>query len=99
MVRVRLKNSSDHLAFQVRLGVRKPGAKEEILPVFWDDNYVELMPGESRELTAHYASPDALRGGAELTVDGWNIPAATLSLSIQHARAIPSAARAARGGS
>ena len=99
VVRVRLKNSSDHLAFQVRLGVRKPGAKEEILPVFWDDNYVELMPGESRELTAHYASPDALRGGAELTVDGWNIPAATLSLSIQHARAIPSAARAARGGS
>ncbi|MGH7838634.1 MAG: glycosyl hydrolase family 2, partial [Candidatus Binataceae bacterium] len=70
VVRVTLKNTSDHLAFQVRLGIRKSGAREEILPVFWDDNYLELMPGESRELTAHYASPDALRGGAELTVDG-----------------------------
>ncbi len=99
VVRVSLKNVSKHLAFQVRLGIHKPGAAEEILPVFWDDNYVELMPGESRELVAHFASPEALRGGAVLSVNGWNIPEATEPLSTQHARAIPSAARAARGGS
>ena len=51
---VLLKNPSDHLAFQIHLGIHKSGQSEEILPVFWDDNYIELMPGESRELTARY---------------------------------------------
>lgn len=71
-VRVTLRNTSSHLAFQVRLAVReKDGA--EILPVFWDDNYIALMPGESRQITAHYHSPQALNDASELIVSGWNI--------------------------
>ena len=67
-----LRNTSSHLAFQVRLAVReKDGA--EILPVFWDDNYIALMPGESRQITAHYHSPQALNDASELIVSGWNI--------------------------
>jgi exo-1,4-beta-D-glucosaminidase len=72
-VRVKLQNPSAHLAFQVRLGIREDGAAMEILPVLWDDNYVELLPGESREFTAQYLSPDAMKGNPELTVAGWNI--------------------------
>ena len=26
----------------------------------WQDNYIELMPGESREITAQFLSPDSL---------------------------------------
>jgi exo-1,4-beta-D-glucosaminidase len=77
---VLLKNTSDHLAFQIRLGVRKSGHIGEILPVFWNDNYIELMPGESRELTARYLPSTPVFGGVELSVSGWNIASATIPL-------------------
>jgi exo-1,4-beta-D-glucosaminidase len=79
-VRVKLTNSGEHLAFQVHLGIQHPQGQMEILPVLWDDNYIELMPGESRELTAQFLSPDALKSGAQLTVTGWNIEASTKPL-------------------
>ncbi|MFZ0582964.1 MAG: sugar-binding domain-containing protein [Candidatus Acidiferrales bacterium] len=86
---VLLKNTSDHLAFQIRLGIRKSGQPGEILPVFWDDNYIELMPGESRELTARYLPSTPVFGGVELTVSGWNIAPATIPL--KEGRGLPPA--------
>jgi exo-1,4-beta-D-glucosaminidase len=77
---VLLRNSSNNLAFQIRLGIRKSGQTQEILPVFWDDNYIELMPGESRNVSAHYLPSTAVFGGVELTVSGWNIAPATIPL-------------------
>jgi len=72
-VRVKLQNPTSHLAFQVRLGIHRTGEETEILPVLWDDNYLELMPGEARELTAQFLSPQTLVKNAELVVTGWNI--------------------------
>jgi exo-1,4-beta-D-glucosaminidase len=79
-VRVVLKNPSDHLAFQVHLGIPHKNETAEILPVLWDDNYFELMPGESREISARYLSAAALDGSPELIVDGWNIERVALPL-------------------
>ena len=80
LVRVHLQNPGDHLAFQIHLGIQGKIGDNEILPVLWDDNYVELMPGESREITAQFLAPDALEGGARLVVTGWNIAEAELPL-------------------
>jgi exo-1,4-beta-D-glucosaminidase len=77
---VKLRNPSDHLAFQVHLGIRRKGEDMEILPVLWGDNYVELMPREAREITAQFVTPGALEGSSELTVSGWNIEPATIPL-------------------
>lgn len=71
-VRVTLHNPGAHLAFQIRLAIHRDGDEAEVLPVLWQDNYIELMPGESRELTAQFVSSDSLRGNIELTVAGWN---------------------------
>ena len=79
-VRVVLKNPSEHLAFQVHLGIRHKNETAEILPVLWDDNYFELMPGESREISARYLSAATLDGSPELIVDGWNIERVALPL-------------------
>ncbi|MGB8524811.1 MAG: hypothetical protein WCD43_17750, partial [Candidatus Acidiferrales bacterium] len=79
-VHVAVKNPSDHLAFQVRFGIQKSGQTEEILPVFWGDNYIELMPGESREITARYLSTSDISGPLELTIAGWNIDVTTIPL-------------------
>ena len=79
-VRVQLRNPSTHLAFQVRLEVSSKNG-DEILPVFWEDNYLELMPDETRTITARYPQWIKLGGQAQLVVTGWNLEPVSLSLS------------------
>lgn len=70
---VTLTNSSKNLAFFVRLKVTQGAKGEEILPVVWEDNYISLLPGEKREITATYRSSEL--GGAKPSVEvsGWNV--------------------------
>jgi len=70
-VTVQLGNSTDALAFFVELRV-VDGDGNSILPVLWDDNYVSILPGESRELTARFPTVDDV-SGATLAVQGWNV--------------------------
>jgi len=92
-VRVKLQNPSDHLAFQVRLGIHNHGDPMEILPVLWDDNYFELMPDESRDINARYLSPAALNGSPELTVAGWNIEPLAVPVKDMSPKSLPSGGR------
>jgi exo-1,4-beta-D-glucosaminidase len=71
-VSVRLQNSSDKLAFLVRLSLRDASTKNEVLPVLWDDNYVSLLPGESREINARYLTETKLPTKMTLAIDAWN---------------------------
>jgi exo-1,4-beta-D-glucosaminidase len=68
---VKIENPSKALAFFVHLKVTRAG--EEILPVVWEDNYFELIPGEKRSLTATYDSAQLLSGQPAVEVDGWNV--------------------------
>jgi len=76
---VTLENPSKSLAFFVRLKVNKGKGGDEILPVVWQDNYISLLPGEKRELTASYRTQE-LGTAHELgtaqpavEVSGWNV--------------------------
>lgn len=71
--RVTLRNPSEVLAFLVHLAVRKGPGGEEVLPVLWQDNYVTLLPGETRELEAAYAAKDLGGQAPVVTIDGWNV--------------------------
>jgi len=71
--RVTLRNPSKALAFFVHLAVRKGPGGEEVLPVLWDDNYVTLLPGETRELEAAYAPKGLVGAMPVVSVDGWNV--------------------------
>jgi exo-1,4-beta-D-glucosaminidase len=72
ITRVRLENPSGALAFFIRLKVTAGEHGEEVLPVLWEDNYVSLLPGEKREISASYAAK-LLRGARpEVEVEGWN---------------------------
>jgi exo-1,4-beta-D-glucosaminidase len=81
VIRVVLHNSSDHLAFQVHLAIRDSHSEEEILPVLWEDNYVSLMPDESKAIAARFLKIKALKRDATLVIDGWNVEPLTLALS------------------
>ncbi len=73
LVRVKVANPSPNLAFFVQLALTKAVNGEEILPVFWDDNYFSLLPGESRQITARISSEDSGPATPQLEVGGWNI--------------------------
>ena len=64
---VTVENPSKSLAFFVRLKVNKGIRGEEILPVVWEDNYISLLPGEEREVTATYRTAE--RGTAKPTIE------------------------------
>jgi exo-1,4-beta-D-glucosaminidase len=70
---VTIENPSRSLAFFVRLKVDKGPKGEEILPVLWEDNYISLLPGEKREVSATYRASEL--GGAQpaVEVSGWNV--------------------------
>ena len=79
-VLVKVTNRSENLAFQVHFSVRDKN-HDEILPVLWQDNYIELLPGESRELTAQLRSASGVGDGTEVAMDGWNIDPVTIGLT------------------
>lgn len=67
---VTLKNTGHSLAFAIDL--RLNSNKEEILPVRWEDNYISLLPGESRSIQAHFHTHDWNKRPLTLLVRGWN---------------------------
>jgi len=69
---VTLQNPSKSLAFFVRLKVDKGVKGEEILPVVWEDNYISLLPGEKREITATYRASELGTAKPTIEVSGWN---------------------------
>jgi len=70
-VRIVVKNTGRALAFQVRL--KLVGARGEILPVFWNDNYFELLPGEEREIQASYRRAEG-EATPSIEAESWNTP-------------------------
>lgn len=68
-----VENPNKDIAFFVRLKLSKGAGGEEILPVVWKDNYISLLPGERRELTARYRTSQLGTSKAEVEVSGWNV--------------------------
>jgi hypothetical protein len=50
----------------------------ELLPVFWDDNYIALLPGEVRELVV--SAPQTPQHPI-ISVQGWNTLAVSVPVS------------------
>src|SRR5262249_35502898 len=70
--RITVENVSDRLAFAVHLSVLRSDGTD-LAPVFWEDNYFELMPRENREITATYALKLLGSEDSRVQVDGWNV--------------------------
>ncbi len=78
IVRVRVRNPSASVAFMVhpRLTQGKDGF--DIVPVFWEDNYFSLLPGEDKTVEARYPRTSAGDKAAVLEIEGYNVVPATL---------------------
>jgi exo-1,4-beta-D-glucosaminidase len=71
-----LTNPTSHLAFMTYLSITRGKDGTTVLPVFWEDNYISILPGETRTIHGYVYAGD-LRGLAPgLRVSGWNVSAA-----------------------
>jgi exo-1,4-beta-D-glucosaminidase len=71
--RVSVENPSKGLAFLVRLRLLRGEDGPEILPVFWQENYFSLLPGEKRTVTVDVRTADLHGSAPVLAVDGFNV--------------------------
>jgi len=76
---VRFINKGKNVAFFLHAAAVRPGTDEEIVPVLWSDNFVSLLPGESRELS--FELPELTTGEVSIKIEGWNIAPQTLQAS------------------
>jgi exo-1,4-beta-D-glucosaminidase len=72
-VNVTLKNPSQHVAFFIELKVAGDKTGRTIVPVLWDDNYVSLLPGETKQITARFSQEDLNGEKPVFTYTGWNV--------------------------
>ena len=72
-VYVDLQNPSSTLAFAVNPRIKKSVSGDLILPIYWQDNYFPLLPGEKRRLKVDFNIEDLGTEEPLLVIDGWNI--------------------------
>jgi exo-1,4-beta-D-glucosaminidase len=74
---VTLMNLGNAIAFMVHLRVTRGKGGDDITPIFWDDNYFSLLPGEKRTVTAKFERSSQDGPKPFLVVEGWNVAPAT----------------------
>ncbi len=71
-VEVTLSNPSKApMAFFNRLSLVDASTHKRVLPVFYEDNYISILPGEQKKVVIENASKT---GNPQLSVSGWNLP-------------------------
>jgi hypothetical protein len=78
VVHVRLLDTGTAPALAAKLTLIDDSG-QRILPAFYSDNYVSLLPGEPREIELRYAG--ARTGAARLRLRGWNVEPGMTSIA------------------
>jgi hypothetical protein len=68
-----LKNSSKQPVLMVRLKAIGQNSGERLLPVFYSDNYVSLMPGEEKIITTKLKDMDTHGEKPAIEISGFNL--------------------------
>ncbi len=81
LITLRVKNTSKALAFMVHARLTKGRDGDDVVPIFWDDNYFSLLPGEEKSVVASFLKPDLEGQEAFLYLDGYNITPAAVTVA------------------
>jgi hypothetical protein len=68
---VQLANPSSVATLENKLTLLDARDKSRILPAYYSDNYISLLPGETRTVEVDYPA-SAARGPAQIALRGWN---------------------------
>ena len=69
---VALENTGSAVAVAAKLTLLRASDGERILPAYFSDNYVSLLPGEKREVEISYPAAQAT-APATVAIRGWNV--------------------------
>jgi Exo-beta-D-glucosaminidase Ig-fold domain/Malectin domain/Glycosyl hydrolases family 2/Glycosyl hydrolases family 2, sugar binding domain/Glycosyl hydrolases family 2, TIM barrel domain len=69
---VDITNRSHSVALMTHLQLRTEVSQERVLPVFYSDNYISLVPGQTRRVTIEADVKNLLGQTPMIAVDGWN---------------------------
>jgi beta-mannosidase len=73
LLTVTLHNHTNHVALQSHLQLHQKKSGRRVLPVFYSDNYISLVPGESSTVTIE-AATETFEGDLPLIeLDGYNV--------------------------
>ncbi|GAE50559.1 glycosyl hydrolase [Xanthomonas arboricola pv. pruni str. MAFF 311562] len=75
VLRASVRNASPQVALNTKLTL-VDAQGQRILPAYYSDNYLSLVPGEQREIEIRGPSAASLRN-ATLQVRGWNVEPST----------------------
>lgn len=78
IITITLKNTSPVVAFFTELKLKDPVTSELVLPVYWTDNYVSILPGRSKTITVKADSRCIKGEKTVIEVSGWNVPEFTI---------------------
>jgi len=85
----KVKNNSASIAFMVHLRLTQGNGGADVVPIFWEDNYFSLLPGEERRVRVSF-NLAALGGvGGYLSLDGYNVEPDTRELVVLKADRAP----------
>jgi Exo-beta-D-glucosaminidase Ig-fold domain len=79
-VHVQLDNRGASVALANKLTLESAADGVGILPAYWSDNYVSLLPGETREIEIEYPA-SVKQGPARLEIKGWNLVTTVVPIS------------------
>lgn len=68
-----VENPSSSLAFFINPKILKSTSKDMVLPVFWEDNYFSLLPGEKRTVKVEFNADNLDGEKPALKVEGYNV--------------------------
>jgi hypothetical protein len=71
-VQVELRNTGATVALANKLTLLNATDGSRILPAYYTDNYLSLLPGESRQIEIEYPAKSSI-GRAQLALRGWNL--------------------------
>jgi len=71
-VTVTVTNNAKAVALMTHLQLRRARSNQRVLPVFYSENYMTLVPGESRTISVDAAVDDFKGEDALVVFDGWN---------------------------
>ncbi len=80
VVDLQLTNGGTVAAIATKATLLDAKSKERILPAYFTDNYVTLLPGESMHLSVRYPATANNKSGAKVSLRGWNLPNATIDI-------------------
>ncbi len=76
-VNVTVKNSGPTAAVLVKLTLEDAATGKRILPAYYSDNYISLLPGDERTVTIAFPAGQAQ---PQIALRGWNLTAQTIAV-------------------